>query len=388
MKWKTSWGYEPIDYGKTIGRIEETACRMYAKNNLSGNRVRVRFSNRYGNTPLHFQAVRISDGRREQAVTYQGRAEITIHAGEEFYSDAVNLPVQAGNEIMVDIFVGEVLEIGSVCTTFSAGGWSAWYRRRQPEGESSAGRELEEIFPFVKEEAIKPQIIFGFTEIQVLTDSNVREILLFGDSLTHMSFYSDALAERLYRKYPGKVSVINGGICGNRVLRDAMEVERFAGNGREMGRSGIGRAEGQYRGCTDIAVILEGINDILQPYGENRLEEAVTSGELIQGLSQLIFLLKKTARQVYIGTLPPFQSRDATWPYQCENIRQECNQWIREQRLANGFVDFDRAVADRVNPCRMAEGLHLGDGVHPNTEGGILMAEEVMHKCFGERGNV
>lgn len=45
---------------------------------------------------------------------------------------------------------------------------------------------------------------------------------------------------------------------------------------------------------------------------------------------------------------------------------------VREQRLANGFVDFDRAVADRVNPCRMAEGLHLGDGVHPNTEGGIL----------------
>lgn len=97
MEWKTSWGYEPIDYGKTIGRIEETACRMYAKNNLSGNRVRVRFSNRYGNTPLYFQAVRISDGRRARAVTYQGRTEITIHAGEEFYSDAVNLPVLAGN---------------------------------------------------------------------------------------------------------------------------------------------------------------------------------------------------------------------------------------------------------------------------------------------------
>ncbi|WP_195420684.1 hypothetical protein [Faecalicatena contorta] len=105
----------------------------------------------------------------------------------------------------------------------------------------------------------------------------------------------------------GKAVVINGGICGNRVLRDAMEVERFAGNGKEMGRAGI---------------------------------------------------------------------------------RRECNQWIREQRLADGGVDFDRAVADRVNPCRMAEGLHLGDGVHPNTEGGILMAEEVVHKCFVERGNV
>ncbi|WP_195420686.1 hypothetical protein [Faecalicatena contorta] len=72
MEWKTSWGYEPIDYGKTIGWIEETACRMYAKNNLSGNRVRVRFSNRYGNTPLHFQAVRISDGRRARAVYVSG----------------------------------------------------------------------------------------------------------------------------------------------------------------------------------------------------------------------------------------------------------------------------------------------------------------------------
>ncbi len=43
MEWKTSWGYEPIDYGKTIGWIEETACRMYVKNNLSGNRVKSDF---------------------------------------------------------------------------------------------------------------------------------------------------------------------------------------------------------------------------------------------------------------------------------------------------------------------------------------------------------
>lgn len=377
MHWKTIWGYEPIDYGRIIGKTENTVCRLHVNNNLSGNELRIRFTNRYGIAALRFRAVRILNGDMETEVTYQANKEITIPPGREFYSDNVKLPVSAGKEITVIFYIEEAAEISSVSTTFSAQSWFSEFQK-----DSAAVSQLEEIFPFVKEETLKPNIIFGVREIQVLTEADVKEVLLFGDSITHMSYFSDALAGQLSRRYPGKVSVINGGICGNRVLRDAMYIERFAGKGREMGESGIKRAGDGSERHADIAVILEGINDILQPYGEKKPEEAITSEELIQGLMQLTRLMKNIAGRVYLGTLTPFQNPDDVWPSDCERIRQECNRWIRGQRIADGVVDFDRVLRDSGRPCSIADGLHLGDGVHPNEKGGIRMAKEVVSQCF------
>ena len=39
------------------------------------------------------------------------------------------------------------------------------------------------------------------------------------------------------------------------------------------------------------------------------------------------------------------------------------------------MIDYDKAAADKANPGKMKKGIHLGDGLHPNTRGGELMAE-------------
>ena len=56
-------------------------------------------------------------------------------------------------------------------------------------------------------------------------------------------------------------------------------------------------------------------------------------------------------------------------------MRLEFNAWIREQSGADGVIDYDKAAADEENPGRMKEGIHIGDGLHPNTRGGELMAD-------------
>ena len=47
-------------------------------------------------------------------------------------------------------------------------------------------------------------------------------------------------------------------------------------------------------------------------------------------------------------------------------------------------MDLDGLISDPDDPHRMRADLHMGDGVHPNWQGGKLMAEAVMDRCFQE----
>lgn len=77
---------------------------------------------------------------------------------------------------------------------------------------------LDKLFPFIGAEEVKTFLIAGITEIQVETLTSVEQVMVFGDSLTHMSYYSDALYEYFLTKREGEVTLINQGICGNRLL--------------------------------------------------------------------------------------------------------------------------------------------------------------------------
>lgn len=43
---------------------------------------------------------------------------------------------------------------------------------------------------------------------------------------------------------------------------------------------------------------------------------------------------------------------------------------------------MDAVLRDPMDPHIMQEGLHLGDGVHPNWHGGRRMAQALMHTLF------
>lgn len=45
MEWKTTWSYLLIDYNSSIGTIENLTQRTVFRNNLSGEKIRIRFSN-------------------------------------------------------------------------------------------------------------------------------------------------------------------------------------------------------------------------------------------------------------------------------------------------------------------------------------------------------
>lgn len=388
MEWKTTWSYLPINYNTVIGTVENITQRTFIRNNLTGNRIKIKFSNLYSDEQLLLEKVVIGELKPDNqlienfsTITYQGESKIAIGPGEEFYSDELVWEITAGTEIVVSIYVKASTNIQSACSTWAARSWHTIYalEGNHTLEQNMEAKKSEEIYPYVQADANKANIIFGLSEIKILTIEKVKTVALFGDSITHMSYYSDALIERAYSKYPGTLTILNRGIGGNRLLHDATFFPEMPGEGKCFGKAGIERFK-QDVYSTDLPesiIILEGVNDMMHPYVFKHPDEIVSAKDLENAVESLVRTAHEMGSQVYLGTVTPFRNNEMEWLADSEKVREEFNQWIREQKVADGVIDFDQIICSTDNPEYIREGFHIGDGLHPNTEGGKAMSEAV-----------
>lgn len=386
MKWKRTWGCLPIDYNTEIGIVENITQRTHIKNNISGQKVKFKFSNRYSTKPLIMESVIIGK-RKEQSdkiagniqVTYKGRTRIELEPFQEYYSDEISFEIEAGDWIELSIYVKERTEIRSACATWAARSWNTVYGLEgdHTREQSFQEKKSHEIYPYVDSDINKASIVFGVSSILLLTKESIKTVAFFGDSITHMSYCSDALAERFYEELKGKMTIVNCGIGGNRILEDSNHVEGIPGFGKCCGKAAVLRFEEDVFGSKDVdaVIILEGINDILHPFSLGVPEQSVTAKQLIAGMEQLVQIAQKHGADVYIGTLMPFRYEAVEWASEADTIRNQFNQWIREQKSANGMIDFEEVIKQKENSQYMIESYHMGDGLHPGIEGGKAMAE-------------
>lgn len=396
MEWKTAWSYCPINYDTTIGSVSNLTQRTYFKNNISGNKIKLKFSNIYAKEHLTLDKVVVGFRKNNDEeicnfinVTYQGKEKIVIKSGEEFYSDDIDFDISAGNEIIISMYVKDKTNIQSACSTWAARSWHTEYKRGGDftEVQNIDGEKSEDIYPFVKADVNKANIVFGISEIKVLTDKDISTVVLFGDSITHMSYYYDALIERIYSKYPDQITFINRGIGGNRVLNDATYIKEIDGKGKCFGEAGIKRfANDVLKEEPDAVMILEGVNDIMHPYQFDHMDEAVTADDLINGMKILIDKVHSINSRVYLGTVMPFFNEQFTWMTEGEEVRNKYNEWVRKQNLTDGIVDFDKIIRDENNNHYMNNETHIGDGLHPNIKGGKIMTDSIKLEWLGLKG--
>lgn len=395
MKWTPSWSYLPIEYNVDLGIIENETQRLVVANNLNGSKVRLKLSNRYSTEELilHRVTVGLQNEENDQImsitnVTRDKKERIVLAPGEECYSDEISLEITSKNKLVISIYVKEKTTIRTVCSTWSSDMMKVLnsdhgdYTKEQ----SFLVKSQEDLYEIVKKDPTNPKgrFVYGVTEIQVMTNDKVKIIVAFGDSITHMSFWTEPLAKRLYEVYPGEVTLINRGIGGNRLLRDPLKLSQIPGDAKCFGKAGIMRFEddvyGEYN--PNSVILLEGINDIMHPYQFKHTNEVVTSKELKEGYCKIRDIAKRYGSKVFIGTVTPCGSTDNLWLTEIEEVRQTFNQWIRENALFDGYIDFDLAVRDNNNPGWMEENNHLGDGLHPNHIGGEKMAQAVCIEQF------
>ncbi len=393
MEWKTTWSYLNIEYGTNIGTLQDITQRTFIKNNLNGLMVRIQFSNLYSEEDMLFDHVTVGVRAEESelikritTVTYQGNKMIRVSKGDKFYSDEIKLTIAAGEELVLSVYIKETTAICSVCSTWSAKSWSTVYGHGgdYTERQSFEVTDSGEIYPVLNFDPNKANHIAGISAVQVFADTKSKTLILFGDSITHMSYFSDALIARIHETLPGEMAIINRGLGGNRLLRDYSRVKEVPGGGTLFGVAGVDRF---YRDVykddnPEYIFVLIGINDITHPYALNHLEEEITYDEYRHGIEKLINIAHDNNSKIMIGTITPFKNGSVEWFEKAESLRKTINEWIREQTLSDGIVDYDLATRSAEDAERMCDDCHMGDGLHPNYEGGKRMAEAVLIEWF------
>lgn len=390
-KWVPSWRYVPIDYGREVGVFENITQKCVFTNNLDGGKLRVRLNNLCSDAPMRIRRGAVALRNRvtgrlspRMPLTLNGEEELVIAADAAVYSDEIACPVSREDDVVLYLYFESRCAVRSVCTTFAWHSWqSVQYTGDFTRTEALGFTVKPQLVPVLAMEPYPNQFAAGVSEVSVLADDDVKLIGLFGDSITHMSYFSDPLTAMLYDRFPGKCAVINGGISGNRLQKPYPVLRDLPGGGRQFGAAGKDRFQtDMYNGAKpDYVFLLEGVNDCSHSivFGEPDVPRAE---DIFEALLDVVRQGRERGSTVCVSTIPPFGAFGEPWRDRAEALRCEYNGLIRSGCGDGGWVDLDAVMRDPDDPHRMQDGMDLGDGVHPNWAGGTKMARAVLDKFF------
>jgi lysophospholipase L1-like esterase len=376
-RWVGAWStatYDPGPLSVNNPVVRDGIANQTVRNiihlSAGGRAIRVRLSNVWGDRPVRFEEVTVQGAAKKQAVSFGGLQAITILRGALALSDSVPLDVHAGEDLTISLVHRESLS-----------------------GHVTIGGGSQTNFLIGPGDTEKKLSAWFFLEgLDVLSSDTIGAIVAFGDSITAGAAstqnanarWPDVLARRLREDGQApKLSVLNAGIGGNRVLS----------NSPCFGENALARLARDVFGQTGVrAVILfEGTNDLGHP--ESKLEgrppelrsclasPRVTAEGMIEAYRQFIAQVHEKGLKVFGATILPYQGYPA-WTQEAEDRREAINRWIMTSGSFDGTIDFSAAVADPANPHRLAPEKDGGDHLHPNDAGHKALADAIDLKLF------
>ena len=208
-----------------------------------------------------------------------------------------------------------------------------------------------------------------------MAPANTAVVCAFGDSITDGTLstlngddrWPDAFSRRLHAEYGNRVSVVNAGIGGNRILTPESypPPQPFAG-----GPSALQRLDRDLFGLSGLSglVLLEGINDI---------SAGASADAIIAGMKELVSRVRAKGNIKIVGATltPSLTANGNSGTPEANQRRQAVNAFIRKGGLFDAIADFDAATVDPATgglreafvPNSTIGGP--GDRLHPNRPG-------------------
>ncbi len=379
--WVASWTASPHAPLATEGPFaaaayENVTISQVLRLSEGGEKLRVRFTNRYGSGPLAIGRARvfqIDEAGAEvpgtsRMLSFGGETGAVIPRGSPFASDVVELDLPDLARIKVEFHLPR--PTGS-CTCHLTG--------QDVLAVSAPGDHVGE--------AWEPASTAGFRAfvqtVEVFSDDARGTVVTFGDSITDgvgstpgtNRRWPDVLAERL-QAAGMEFAVANAGISGNRVLSPG------------MGESALARFDEDVLALPNVThmIVFVGVNDIGNRFGATggagrpgfpALDQPQFDvAEMIAGYRQLIARAHEKGIKVIGSPIGPYMGA-AYWSEEGEATRQAINDWMLNSGEFDGTVRLDTAFADPADPRQMREGYHMGDHLHGSDAGLRAVGESI-----------
>jgi len=359
------------------------------KPDLWGNRFRIRLANTFGAGPITFDGVHIGVAATggnivrgtNRPVLFNGRPSVTIAAGASSYSDGVELRLAPG----------ALTEGRKLAISFHVAGPSGpmtWHAKALQTSYLSGHRsgvhtsaEDDAAFPFTTTSW------YFLDAVDVMAPANTVVVCALGDSITDGTLstlngddrWPDVLSRRLHAAYGNRISVVNAGIGGNRILTPESypPAKPFSG-----GPSALQRLERDVFGLSGISavVLLEGINDI---------SSGASVEAIVAGMRELVSRVKANGIRIVGATITSSLTANGnSGTPDANERRQAVNTFIRTGGIFDAVADFDRATVDPKTGALREEFVPnstiggAGDRLHPNRAGYQAMGSAVDVKFF------
>lgn len=387
--WIATWATSPQsgtpNPREPLLSIDDQTVRERVHASIGGNQVRLRFSNEFGSSALLIGAATVaiptdaSTIKEEsiQNITFEGRKSIEIPVGAPVVSDPISFSLTPGAEMSISIYFPKRL------TTPTLHAFAFKHAVVSQHGD------------FTHEKKIDPAALstasISVTGVLVPAQPSNRLVVAFGDSITDGdgstvdadNNWPNNLIRRIAKKSKDStLAVVNEGIVGNRLLRDA----------DIFGVSALARFDRDALVLPGIShiVLLEGINDIgfagAKIDGQYLADpaETLSAQDIINAYRQLISRAHARGIKVIGATITPCEGVDIPGYYSDakESVRETVNKWIRTSGAFDGIIDFDAIVRDPDHPTRLLPKLASKDHLHPNDAGYKAVADSIDLNLF------
>lgn len=339
-------------------KFTNNSIRQIVHISASGEKVRVKFTNKFGESNLEILSANIADSVSQGSgeidldtltpLTFEGKESVIIPPGAEMYSDTFSYNLKALSEVAISLYFGSMpIQLTG-------------HSHSQTCSFLEEGNKIN-IQKFSRD--IRVTHWYVLSTVEVSSNPRKNAVICFGDSITdgHGSTndiqgrWTDYFSEKLHSNpETSDVGVANKGIRGEKVTTDGL-------NRYDYDVLSI-------KGATYI-IVLFGVNDI------NSLN--ATFDQVITAYKKLIKKAHRNNILIYGATILPY-GRNSPWTEEREQIRQQVNNWIRNTKPEDGgydsFIDFDKVMKDPNEEKNLLIEYDSGDGIHPNSVGYKNMA--------------
>lgn len=408
-KWIAAWGTAPVDYYISLANYipnvlvngkfaPGTLTRTEITVSSAGEKLRLKFSNEYGDKDVSFTDVNVARTDASEAgaivestataLTFGGNRTAVIPAGGEIWSDEIDFKTSALEKITVSIYYDRETPVKTAGLFFGETYCAAAIPAASDKNKMLGKSEIS-IATGVNAYHVVPFLTLAET---YKTDEDAYTAVFIGDS-TLVNNTTEYISKRLVDAGEENIALVNECIMGNRLFYNGHGLI-----GNLYGDAVIDRFERDalsISGC-EVIVVKIGVNDILHPSSKSMGAEApfVSAEEIIAGYESLVNLAHEKGIRIYFMEITPWNGYvrdilgshgDIVWTEELQKMTDDVNEWVKTNTVADGYIDSS-SLAKPNDPTTFRPQF-TKDGIHFTDKGALALADCFdVEKIFGVEG--